>query len=365
MKRISSIIFLLYTITGLYPLSGLAKECNNYYTESNQYLIKNNVPGGIDNFRYFIRISPWDKDSISSSIGDVFGLIYYLDNQEIEIVFKGNEEVFQSEYGKINFSASMTDAVISFNHSKNLILHKISSISLRFEASGDIYASITYSNGKKEQYKSFFLIEYIEIRGETSTMVVEEDIEAVEETLAPEEIHCFIDNFNSNTGWPLISDNDKIQKIENRVLTISGKNEKYGYRSVRELYSYSSNYTIQATVMWNSGIRNSAHGLIFSGDHGGQYYAFLVAADGHYKVSSYYNSSWNDITSWKNSSFVYNNPISCILKIEKINNTFWFYINNIFVEKIEISTIYGDYFGFFVGGNQTVSFDDFSITFFD
>lgn len=49
----------------------------------------------------------------------------------------------------------MTDAVISFNHSKNLILHKISSISLRFEASGDIYASITYSNGKKNSINHF------------------------------------------------------------------------------------------------------------------------------------------------------------------------------------------------------------------
>jgi len=121
-------------------------------------------------------------------------------------------------------------------------------------------------------------------------------------------------------------------------------------------------FTVEISAEYMSGLTDSKFGLIFYASSDQQdYYRFGIENEKKYEIYKRYDGEWKALVNPKYNSAI-NSYLTNILKIIKVGNNTYFYINDILVAEEYISSIYGNRFGFFVSEQIQVRFDYIKIT---
>ncbi|HRH59032.1 MAG TPA: TIR domain-containing protein [Chitinophagaceae bacterium] len=177
----------------------------------------------------------------------------------------------------------------------------------------------------------------------------------------------FFDDFSDNSNyWPLKYDDNKIISISDGGLQIQGLTDSFSYRA-HKIFSFNTdnNFMLSTSAKWIKGTNAAPFGIDFLSDAENlSYNSFLVSADGEYTIKNIYaNETWQDLVAWTKSDFVKQGQQTNSLTIIKKGDTFYFYVNDKYVEVLYSDKVkkYGNSFGLRVFENQTVSFDYFSL----
>ncbi|MFY7651441.1 MAG: hypothetical protein ACOVQE_02010, partial [Chitinophagaceae bacterium] len=173
------------------------------------------------------------------------------------------------------------------------------------------------------------------------------------------------DYFDDNRNdWALANDANKQIKLADGKLIIEGVSDKYSYYSVKNFsVDLKKDYVFSITAKWKSGVNNKGFGLNFSSNFTTKtFYVFYISANGYYMISNVNsNGDWVDIKSWTKSSYINQNSLPNLLRVEKKGNYVNFYINDQFITNMVFDGGYGNSFGIRVSSNQTVEFDNFEL----
>lgn len=171
----------------------------------------------------------------------------------------------------------------------------------------------------------------------------------------------FWDEFNSDYyNWPIKNETYLTTEISDGYYNVSWDNDGYLYRLPMRFpdLNIRGDYTVEISAEYIDGLPNSFFGLIFYSDNVNFYY-FGIDNGKHFKIICD-NSTWNDLVN--DYKCAINSNTSNILKIIKVGNYTYFFINDVFVAEQYISQIYGNIFGFFVSHKIQVRFDYIKIT---
>jgi len=176
----------------------------------------------------------------------------------------------------------------------------------------------------------------------------------------------FVDPFYDNTNdWTLGYDADKKMTIENGKLRVKGISDKFAYHANKRFdIDVSKNFQVSTVTEWVEGINNNGYGIDFcSNDKSTSHNVFFITANGYYSIGKIINNgSWIDTKKWTLSSAINRDKTGKnILKINKVGNTLFFYINDQLVDNLPFDSNLGNDFGVRVSWNQTIEFDNFEV----
>jgi|GEM_PF-1255314 len=153
------------------------------------------------------------------------------------------------------------------------------------------------------------------------------------------------------------NENHTLQKINSEYIVERKKEDSYSIPTALCELNFADNWSIECDTEWIDGADNSSYGIVF-GREKGSYYFFGIAGSGSYLYGKYDDWAFTSNIDWKDTN-KFNKWGSNNLKIEKIENTFKFFINGINVNSYEAEPFFGKYFGFKVSKNQKISFRNF------
>ena len=90
---------------------------------------------------------------------------------------------------------------------------------------------------------------------------------------------------------------DEIWTLSEGKLVFSNPSDKNSTSWIRLTKIY-SDVTFSVNTKWNGKATNLGFGLLF-GSEGNNFYSFVIAQDGHYKLSKWFNSEWSNLFPWK------------------------------------------------------------------
>jgi len=138
------------------------------------------------------------------------------------------------------------------------------------------------------------------------------------------------------------------------------KEENYSIPTAFYELNFDDNWSIECDAKWLAGVDNVSYGIVF-GRAKGSYYFFGIAGNGSYMYGKYDDWTYTKYIDWKeNKNF--NKWSTNNLRIEKIDATLKFFINNEYVDSWQAEPFYGLYFGFKVSNNQKISFRNFKFS---
>ena len=177
----------------------------------------------------------------------------------------------------------------------------------------------------------------------------------------------FFDDFSDNSNyWPLKYDDNKIISISDGGLQIQGLTDSFSYGAHKAFYfNTDNNFMLSVSAKWIKGDNSKPFGIEFlSDDDSSSYNSFMISADGEYTIKYLYlNVIWKNLVPWTKSDLIKQGQQTNSLTIIKKGNTFYFYVNDKYIEVLYSDKVkkYGNSFGLRVFENQTVSFDYFSL----
>ena len=159
----------------------------------------------------------------------------------------------------------------------------------------------------------------------------------------------------SSTQFNDTADEDHILKKDGDQYFVERKKEEnYSIPTAFYELNFEDNWSIECNVKWMDGVDTFSYGIVF-GRAKGSYYYFGIAGSGSYMYGKYDDWTYTKYIDWtENKNF--NKWGTNKLRIEKIENTLKFFINDEHVNNWEAEPFFGEYFGFKVTKNQKVSF---------
>lgn len=134
-------------------------------------------------------------------------------------------------------------------------------------------------------------------------------------------------------------------------------NEK-GYLShIDKYFDTTKDFEIETKIQHVTGDTNFPHGFLW-GKKDTNYFQFLLTATGYYKISRIVNNKSEDIVKWVKSDAVHKGAGSSnIVRILKEGDYYKFYVNDIYVTKIDFEPFYGSQIGYGVYYKQKIAVD--------
>lgn len=176
----------------------------------------------------------------------------------------------------------------------------------------------------------------------------------------------FIDPFYDNTNdWPLLNDDNKKMTVTNGKLRFKGISDKLAFLADKNFnIDASKDFSVSVVSEWIEGINNNGYGLDFlSNSETSSSNVFFITANGYYSIGKIVNNgNWIDTKKWALSSAINRDRTGKnTLKIKKVGNTLFFYINDQLVDNLPFDSNFGNDFGVRVSWNQTIDFDNFEV----
>ena len=172
--------------------------------------------------------------------------------------------------------------------------------------------------------------------------------------------HAFFDEFDDNRNrWDLgsIYLEERIQEGEYYCASLTS----YTYVKHRPVsMNQSGNYEVEISMRYVKGSERSVLGLTFGRDVRGNEYSFFLNPRNprsRFKISKYDRDQNVDFQSWQYFGNRYNKHAYNRLMVRKVADEWFFFINEELVYKMEGQALFGNGFGFTVGGNTAVEVD--------
>ncbi|MEO0471870.1 MAG: caspase family protein [Bacteroidota bacterium] len=177
-----------------------------------------------------------------------------------------------------------------------------------------------------------------------------------------DKVIVFLDNFDNNLkDWDL-------SRLSSRNEYISEGNfhctsyTSYPYTKRRAVaIDATDNFEIEARMRFAGGPSSNLTGLAFGRDYAGSQYQFLFSPRGRVQVSRENRGRPNVYFDAKIDEGVSKYGYQ-ILTIRKITDKWYFFVNRKLVHEMSAQKLYGNQFGFIIGGNMEVNVDYFRVS---
>jgi hypothetical protein len=156
----------------------------------------------------------------------------------------------------------------------------------------------------------------------------------------------FEDHFEDNRNdWFEVENDEQRVEVEGDGYFIYNKN--YLQKVWRnDMVEPNSDFIIETSISKLGGYNNNGLNILFGAENSGdKYYIFGTTGTGYYGAFRYDNG-WHDVLPWKKSNFINTDDATNDLRIEKKDNTLYFYINGDYVNKINDFESFGPAIGF-------------------
>lgn len=170
---------------------------------------------------------------------------------------------------------------------------------------------------------------------------------------------------NNNNDWSIKNDANVSFNIEGGNYIFQHKRATGGWSTTINQYINSSkDFKIVGQFKKVDGILNNGFGLTFGKKDNNNQNHFLISSNGSFKIVEHKNGTRTQIKNWTKSSHIkqginaYNH-----LEIRKEGTAYKFYINDKWVYTTYSIKMYGDYVGFTVYDDQTISIGYLSIAY--
>ena len=116
------------------------------------------------------------------------------------------------------------------------------------------------------------------------------------------------------------------------------------------------NYELELRLRYVRGSQKSATGLVFGRDARGNEYTFTFTPEGRYRITRSAEGRVEELLGWQSyrgiNKYSYNT-----LSVRKLDGVWYFFINREYATRMTARQLYGNDFGFLVGGNMAVEVD--------
>ncbi len=167
----------------------------------------------------------------------------------------------------------------------------------------------------------------------------------------------FNENFNDNSNnWVQENDASKNFYLSNGNYYLEHKRLELGWSSyISKPFDSNKNFEIETDLKHISGNTNSPYGITW-GKKDTNYFQFLITATGYYKINRVVNNKIEDIIKWvKSPNINLGSNQSNVVKITKEGQFYKFYINNVYITKIDFEPFYGSQIGYSVYYKQKIA----------
>lgn len=171
--------------------------------------------------------------------------------------------------------------------------------------------------------------------------------------------YFFSDQFKNNSkNWFTGSDEKKNFNVKNGKYYLKHKRKEKGWATYQDaIIDTNRDFEIETKIDKISGVTNYGYGLIF-GKKDKNDFRFYISSSGYYKVARIVDNKEQIIKKWTTTNYVNSgNQKSNLLKVEKINGNYKFYINDNYVYQMEYEKFFGNKLGFVVYNNQEIAVD--------
>jgi TolB-like protein len=141
------------------------------------------------------------------------------------------------------------------------------------------------------------------------------------------------------------------------------KNDKYNiYNKKREWFVWDPTTTADDFVMeieaqWIEGADNDGFGVIFRVQDENNFYSFVLAKIGFFRVEKAVDGKYQEIVPWERSSAINDKGVNYI-KLQAVGRRLIFFVNNIEIKEVFDSTFTKGSFGMFAGAGVHAAFDN-------
>ena len=116
------------------------------------------------------------------------------------------------------------------------------------------------------------------------------------------------------------------------------------------------NYELELRLRYVRGSQKSATGLVFGRDARGNEYTFTFTPEGRYRITRSAEGRVEELLGWQSyrgiNKYSYNT-----LSVRKLDGVWYFFINREYATRMTARQLFGNDFGFLVGGNMAVEVD--------
>jgi hypothetical protein len=173
-----------------------------------------------------------------------------------------------------------------------------------------------------------------------------------------EKTAIFYDDFDDNRSkWGLGHEpKDWSEKIENSKLLFQSFDDNAKEDLIKVEFSQKLDFEIETYIRFVKGDENRFFGLQWgkSSDFNNQF-DFLISGNGLFTIDKF-SGEFHDYVP-PTSSELLKKTLYNKLTIRKINNNYYFFINEELVHSMPFKTFFGDYIGFQVSNNSTINVD--------
>lgn len=153
---------------------------------------------------------------------------------------------------------------------------------------------------------------------------------------------------------------ESIVNEQNQVQLIL-REDKTTVRGNYITFNQNSDFSIESIIQQKSGKDNFGFGIFFGFKDWDNYYEFLIAGNGQYRIDGMLEGIKITIKDWTASSFINKGKERNLLKILKFEEKFIFSINGNVVENLESKILRGNYFGILAGGKGEYILENISL----
>jgi len=165
----------------------------------------------------------------------------------------------------------------------------------------------------------------------------------------------FDDNSNN---WDIFDLEEASARIENGFYQIENKKDE-GKLIILHYHKFPHNsyFEIETSIKSTSIADNNFYGFVFGARDALDNYSFQINNNGRYSVTKNHGSSSQELTGGQINRLPSGNTSLVSLKIAKLDNNMFFYINDNYVTKISNLTFFGNKIGFVLEGSSVIAID--------
>lgn len=176
----------------------------------------------------------------------------------------------------------------------------------------------------------------------------------------------FYEDFKTNTNkYNIKASNNGFSSgsYKNGFFELKGTtfNQQGCIESINNEIDQSKDFEIESSIMFVSGKDNSAIGITW-GANNNKKYVFGFSGNGKFSIFKYDNNTWIEIKNWTESSSIKKTDYNK-LTIRKVNNKYYFFINETIVHSCKFENLYGNNIFIYVNDNQLIKINSIRISY--
>lgn len=179
--------------------------------------------------------------------------------------------------------------------------------------------------------------------------------------LTDKKIHFFDDFIDNRNNWTIGEDKGSARKITGAYYYFESKDEGNWRDIISVSVDEKKDFEIELKTRFIKGT-DDGYGLEWGRKSfkDWQLFDFLVNGSGQYTIAKY-DQTWFDYVAWQTSNIV--GKTDNKFTVRKVNNIYYFFLNEQFVHSTDYEPFYGDFIGFKSANKSTIHIDYLRISY--